>query len=96
MAVDLDLDLDVLIGESESPACEHPDHGTRDHAHADGDEHYVRMIFECGHIKPDIKVSCLKWLTVAVGYGFLICGHCKREYDTAESLKDLGPVSDYK
>lgn len=94
MAVDLDLDLETLVGESESPCCENPEHAEKPQVHADGNEHYIQILFKCGHIKPHIKVSCEKWILFVTKHGYLICGECNTEYDLS-TLKDHGLVSDF-
>lgn len=90
MSTALDLDIAAMVGEIESPACEHSQHSTHATWHANGGERYIRLSSPCGHTKPDvIRVYCLKWLTES---DLLECPTCAAIFPLAGHYVDLGPV----
>jgi hypothetical protein len=92
-ALDTEVDLVLLIGAAHVPACEHPEHGNPQHTtHSDGNEHYVRFLTDCGHIRPTIKVVCGSWLARVTDAW---CIPCDRHWPRDEVIFDLGPVSTY-
>lgn len=73
--------------------CEHQQHGTLTDVHADGDEHYVKVKWECGHGNPNrIYVVCRRWLESGV---LVRCIHCDQTRRVLDGLTDLGPVRSY-
>lgn len=94
--IQTETDIALLIDESldEAAQCEHQNHGRDPRWHADGNEHYVRtLVVECNHQEAGrIYVVCGQWLTSPS----LECAVCGREMPLTESVKDLGPVKDYK
>lgn len=93
-AVEASPDMALFADQLEAPACEHPQHAERP-VHADGDEHYIRFHTDCGHIGPQIKVICGAWLRWLRHKNRTVCSQCGGEWTFAESVTDLGPVSDF-
>lgn len=87
-------DLTELLNEADSsPACEHHQHQDRPQWHADGDEHYIKVKWPCGHGDPNhIYVVCLKWLTTNAP---VKCPQCPETKRVRDGVTDLGPVTDY-
>lgn len=94
MSTALDIDIAALVGEMESPACEHHQHPDKPQWHADGGERYIKVTWPCGHGDPNhIYVVCLKWLTTDAP---VKCSQCPETKHVRDGITDLGPVGTTK
>lgn len=93
MSTSLDLDLSLLEGLSVSPPCEHHQHPDKPQWHADGNEHYIKVRWDCGHGDPNqIFVVCGKWLLTEAP---VRCSQCPNTKRVRDGVTDLGLVSEY-
>lgn len=93
-ALDLELDLELLVGEMEAPHCESPHH-MGDEAHDDGPATHYMLIGHCcfGPIGKIIPV-CVKY---ALHWAHLppmpFCSWCNSPLDPMQLNQVVGPIN---
>lgn len=94
MSTELDLDISVLVGEMEAPACESIGHEEQPHFHDDGPAtHYARIrCTDCG--LDTVKAYCATFTTViSSDYGVAMCFVCHAPQSQTSHFTILGPVA---
>jgi len=90
----LDIDLSLLVGELDAPACEHPRHndGTRYHSDEPA-SHYIRA--HCDHcgLQSDARAMCPRYMQVIFNNEPMYCTNCHKEGTAAQFIQVLGPVN---
>lgn len=92
----LDLEIFESLDMDNSATCDHQDHTHTGTLHADGNEHYIRVVAPCGHHQSGtIFVVCWQWIMAMRSWIGVRCAECGdiQPFDVANKV--LGPVKDY-
>lgn len=87
--IEVDTDLELMVGEMPELACEHSQHGSERHAHDDGPaKFYGRGVHDqCGYRTPAIAI-CAAFAGMAMSEAPMFCNGC-RWLGTARELTEI-------
>jgi hypothetical protein len=92
--IEVETDLESLVGEFEEQACEHSQHGSNG-LHADAPaSHYVRAWCECANHQPSsIYAACPKFVAFTQSDVPNICPGCGFKSRANEMFEVLAPIN---
>jgi len=89
--IELDLDLELLVGEMEAQTCEHSQHETHWRHSDEPASHYVRGFCVC-YGWTDAYAACPRFVAYALSDEPNRCPDCKSVSTASRMFKVLGPI----